>query len=101
MGILFAAKIAKIYLGDNGIYLASLVSGLADVDAITLSIIEQVKNAQLMHGVGAIGITIAVVANSIVKSGIAVYSGGWKFGLRVGAILMGATIAGLAVLMVV
>ena len=101
VGILFAAKIAKIYLGDNGIYLASLVSGLADVDAITLSIIEQVKNAQLMHGVGAIGITIAVVANSIVKSGIAVYSGGWKFGLRVGAILMGATIAGLAVLMVV
>ena len=101
VGILFAAKIAKIYLGDNGIYLASLVSGLADVDAITLSIIEQVKNAQLMHGVGAIGITIAVVANSIVKSGIAVYSGGWKFGLRVGAILMGATMAGLAVLMVV
>ena len=101
VGILFAAKIAKIYLGDNGIYLASLVSGLADVDAITLSIIEQVKNAQLMHGVGAIGISIAVVANSIVKSGIAVYSGGWKFGLRVGAILMGATIAGLAVLMVV
>lgn len=101
VGILFAAKIAKIYLGDKGIYLASLVSGLADVDAITLSIIEQVKNAQLMHGVGAIGITIAVVSNSVVKSGIAVYSGGWKFGLRVGAILMGATMAGLAVLMVV
>jgi uncharacterized membrane protein (DUF4010 family) len=100
VGILFVAKIAKIYLGDKGLYLASLVSGLADVDAITLSIAEQTKAAALTHDVGAIGITIAVVANSIVKSGIAVYSGGWKFGARVGIILLGATGAGLAVLMI-
>jgi uncharacterized membrane protein (DUF4010 family) len=98
--ILFVAKIAKLYLGDKGLYLASLVSGLADVDAITLSIAEQTKNAQLSHTVGAVGITIAVVANSVVKSGIAIYSGGWKFGARVGIILMGVTIAGLAVLLV-
>lgn len=98
--ILFVAKIAKIYLGDKGLYLASLVSGLADVDAITLSIAAQTKNAQLSHTVGAVGITIAVVANSIVKSGIALYSGGWKFGVRVGAILLGVTIAGLGVLLI-
>ncbi|MCD6585165.1 MAG: MgtC/SapB family protein, partial [Desulfobacteraceae bacterium] len=83
--ILFVAKIAKIYLGDKGLYLASLVSGLADVDAITLSIAEQTKAVALPHAVGAVGITIAVVANSIVKSGIAVYSGGWRFGSLVGA----------------
>ena len=100
VGILFAAKIAKIYLGDKGLYLASLVSGLADVDAITLSIAEQTKSTQLEHTVGAVGITIAVVSNSIVKSGIAAYSGGWKFGLRVGTILMSATGAGLVVLMI-
>jgi uncharacterized membrane protein (DUF4010 family) len=99
VGILFVAKIAKLYLGDKGLYLASLVSGLADVDAITLSIAEQTKAATLTHTVGAVGITIAVVANSIVKSGIAVYSGGWKFGARVGIILLGATGAGLGVLM--
>ena len=100
VGILFAAKIAKIYLGDKGLYLASMVSGLADVDAITLSIAQQTKTAQLPQTVGAVGITIAVVANSIVKSGIAVYSGGGKFGFRVGAVLLGATVAGLAVLLV-
>lgn len=81
-------------------YLASLVSGLADVDAITLSIADRTKNAQLGHTVGAVGITIAVVANSIAKSGIALYSGGWEFGARVGAILMGVTIAGLGVLLI-
>jgi uncharacterized membrane protein (DUF4010 family) len=95
--ILFIAKIAKIYLGDKGLYLASLFSGLADVDAITLSIVQQTKTAQLAHDVGAIGITIAVVANSLVKSAISVYSGGWLFGWRVGLILIGSTAAGLCV----
>ena len=101
VGILFVAKFAKIYLGDTGVYLASLVSGLADVDAITLTITEQTKGGQLTHLVGATGVTIAVVSNSVVKSCIAVYSGGWKCGRLVGAILLGATGAGLAVLMIV
>lgn len=101
VGILVVAKLAQSTLGDKGLYLASMVSGLADVDAITLSIIEQTKSATLAREVGAIGITIAVVANSVVKSGIAIYSGGWKFGSLVGGILMGVTLAGLAVLLIV
>jgi len=36
-----------------------------------------------------------------VKSGIAVYSGGWQFGSKVGMILLGSTGAGLAVLLMV
>lgn len=100
VGILFAAKIAKVHLGNKGLYLASLVSGLADVDAITLSVAQQTNAGHLTNAVGAVGITIAVVANSVVKSGIAVYSGGWQFGYRVGAILLGATGAGLATLLI-
>ncbi|BHH83579.1 MgtC/SapB family protein [Desulforhopalus sp. 52FAK] len=99
VGILFVAKFANMYLGDKGIYLASLVSGLADVDAITLSITEQTKAGQLSHTVGAMGVTIAVVSNSVVKSCIAVYSGGWRFGAIVGSILLGATGLGLCVLL--
>ncbi len=101
VGILFVAKFAKIYLGDKGLYLASLVSGLADVDAITLSITEQTKNGQLAHTVGAMGVTIAVVSNSVVKSCIAMYSGGWRFGAVVSAILLGATGIGLGVLLLI
>jgi uncharacterized membrane protein (DUF4010 family) len=100
VGILFVAKISKIYLGDQGIYLASLVSGLADVDAITLSIAEQTKALQLNPAVGAIGITIAVIANSLVKSGIALYSGGLPFAARLAPILIAATFAGLAVFLI-
>ena len=101
VAILLVAKVAKIYLGDKGLYLTALVSGLADVDAITLTVAEQTKNLSLTHETGAIAITIAVVSNSIVKSGIAIYSGGIRFGWIVGLILIGATIAGLGVLIVV
>lgn len=108
--ILVVAKVAKLYFGNSGLYLASLVSGLADVDAITLSVSEQSRNlasagkaaehAKFLS-VGAIAIVIAVVSNSIVKTGIAIYSGGWKFGWLVGLILFAATGAGLAVLVIV
>ena len=97
VGILFVAKLAKLYLGDKGLYAAAAASGLADVDAITLTIAEQTKSAELALGVGAIGITIAVVSNSVVKAGIAIYSGGWRYG-RVIALWLGlATVAGLSV----
>jgi uncharacterized membrane protein (DUF4010 family) len=98
--ILVVAKVAKTYLGDQGLYLASLLSGLADVDAITLSVTEQTSQGSLLRSVGAIAITIAVISNSVVKSGIAVYSGGWKYGRLVGVILLAATGAGLVVLLV-
>lgn len=99
--ILFVAKLAKLWFGDSGIYIASLVSGLADVDAITLTIAEQTRDATLDRSVGALGITLAVAANSVVKTGIALYSGGGRFGGIVGAVLGVATAAGIAVLLLV
>ena len=97
VAILFVAKLAKVYLGNQGLYLAALLSGLADVDAITLSIAEQSKSGTLAHNIGALAITIAVVSNSVVKTGIAIYAGGWKFGRLVGLCLGLATGAGLLV----
>ncbi|MFH1464281.1 MAG: DUF4010 domain-containing protein [Pseudomonadota bacterium] len=99
--ILFVARIARLWLGDSGVYLASLVSGLADVDAITLTIAEQTRDGSLLYEVGALGITLAVAANSVVKSVIAFTSGGARFGAVVATVLGVATGAGLVVLLVV
>ncbi|MBN1946723.1 MAG: MgtC/SapB family protein [Bradymonadales bacterium] len=96
-GIIFLAKLATMYFGDSGLYAASALSGLADVDAITLTIAEQARDGSLVREIGAIGITIAVVSNSLVKSGIAIYSGGWRFGRIVLLCLGLATIVGLGV----
>jgi uncharacterized membrane protein (DUF4010 family) len=97
VGILLTAKLARLYLGDRGLFAAAALSGLADVDAITLTIAEQTGAASLSHATGAIGIVIAVVSNSVVKTGISVYSGGLRFGRIVGICLGAATLAGLAV----
>ncbi len=101
VAILFVAKLAKLWFGDSGLYLAALVSGLADVDAITLSIAEQTRAELLDYGVGALAITIAVASNGVVKTGIAIYAGGWRFGWLVGLVLALATGAGIGVLLVV
>ncbi len=98
--ILFVAKLAKLWFGDSGLYLAALVSGLADVDAITLTIAEQTRDGSLVHHVGALAITLAVAANSVVKTGIAYYSGGARFGTLVGVVLGLATAAGIVVMLI-
>ncbi len=101
VAILFVAKLAKTHFGDTGLYAASALSGLADVDAIMLSIAAQTSESALARDVGALGITIAVVSNSVVKTGISIYSGGWEFGRVVALALGGATLAGLVVAIVV
>jgi uncharacterized membrane protein (DUF4010 family) len=97
VAILLVAKLAKTYLGEQGLYAAAALSGLADVDAITLTIAEQTKSAALAQGPGAIGITIAIVSNSVVKTGISFYAGGLAFGRLVALCLGLATGAGLVV----
>jgi uncharacterized membrane protein (DUF4010 family) len=95
--ILFVVKLATVYFGDQGLLAAAALSGLADVDAITLSIAEQTNSDALTTRTGAIAVTIAVVSNSIVKSGIAFYSGGIAFGRTVTLSLGMATVLGLTV----
>jgi len=38
--VLFISKAASVYFGDAGVYLSSLLAGLAGVDAITISMAE-------------------------------------------------------------
>ena len=99
--IIFVLKLAKIYLGDQGLYAAATLSGLADVDAITLSIGEQAHAGDMIRRVGAIAITIAVVSNSATTTGIAIYTGGWRFGRLVALCLGVATVVGLTLAFVV
>lgn len=97
VAVLVVSKVATSSFGDSGLYVAAALSGLADVDAITLSIAEQSNEGSLVREVGALAVTIAVVSNSLVKSGIAFASGGFKFGRLVALCLGIATVIGLVV----
>ncbi len=63
-------------------YVAGAVTGLTDVDAITLSMACLAKEG-LAHEVAATTILIACGANTLVKGLLAFSLGGWAFGRRV------------------
>jgi uncharacterized membrane protein (DUF4010 family) len=77
--IVFATKAAKIYLGNQGLYLAALIAGTTDVDALTLSTARQ-ADGELVAA--TIAIMIAIASNTIVKSSIATAIGGRALGKR-------------------
>jgi uncharacterized membrane protein (DUF4010 family) len=74
-GVTIAAKAAEVYLGEKGLYLAGAVAGLTDVDAISLSMANfAAANSQSVK-VAAYTIVIAVISNTLMKTGMAVFMG--------------------------
>jgi uncharacterized membrane protein (DUF4010 family) len=70
--ILLVAKVAQYYFQDAGVYLASALSGLADVDAITLSMAELAgAEGGIALPIAPRAIVLAATANTVVKGGIA------------------------------
>lgn len=74
--ILLGSRLAQTYLGDTGLYISSVVGGLADVDAISLSV------AQLHSAAGgpttqaaSQAILLAAMSNTLAK-GLMVMFGG-------------------------
>lgn len=70
--ILIAAKAAQYYFQDTGLYVASILAGVADVDAITLSMAELAgAPGGVAPSTAAVAVVLAVVSNTVVKGGIA------------------------------
>ena len=74
--ILFVSRAGQHYFGETGIYVSSLVAGLADVDAIALSIADlssQPDGPTLTTAARAV--VIAALANTFAKGGIVAATG--------------------------
>jgi len=79
MGIVFGATLAFIalsnrYMGDMGVYAVALVSGVADVDAIILSLSSLAKSG-LNPATAHHAIIIAIVTNTLAKSALVLFLG--------------------------
>ena len=81
--ILVAANAAKTSLGDAGVYLSSFAAGLADVDAITLSMARLSGGGTIGHALVACAIILAAVAKTLVKGGIVLVFGSRTLRLHV------------------
>jgi uncharacterized membrane protein (DUF4010 family) len=94
--VLLTSKLASIYFGDAGTYAASVIAGLADVDAITLSMATLAKST-LDQNIAVTAITLAAITNTLVKLSIAYILGTREFGNRIATIFLPMIIIGLLV----
>ncbi|MBU0957846.1 MAG: MgtC/SapB family protein [Nanoarchaeota archaeon] len=97
--ILVISKLLFILFGNSGIFIAALVSGLADVDAITLTLASLAAGGTVSAVVAVLGITIAVASNTVVKAGIAMVMADKRVGKWVAIIFALILAVGLGVLL--
>ena len=89
---------AQDWFGNSGLYVVALISGLTDVDAVTLSSTRMLSQDRLPADVAWRVILVAALANLVFKGGSAYVLGGKALGRRV-LLLFGLALAwGLALL---
>ena len=74
--VLLGAAWMQDFAGSRGLYMVALVSGLTDVDAITLSSLRLFNLGQLSQHQAATSIALAFVANLAFKFGMVIFIGG-------------------------
>ena len=96
----FAA--AQQWLGNSGIYVVSALSGLADVDAIVISLARSYSDQGLSDATVLIALALATSANMLTKVSIAWTTAGHRVGQSIGggyaiALLFGAMASALVI----
>ncbi|MEQ1630421.1 MAG: MgtC/SapB family protein [Gallionella sp.] len=92
--VLFGSSWMMDVAGSQGLYIVALISGLTDVDAITLSSLRLSNLGQLTEHQTALTITLAFLANLVFKFGMVVFIAGWPLARKV-AVSFCAIAAGL------
>jgi uncharacterized membrane protein (DUF4010 family) len=95
--LLFSAA-ASHYFAETGLYVSALVTGLADVDAISLSIARLHAQGHTSEQPALYSVALAATANSLAKAGIATVLGGPALGARIAIAMAAALAVGAAVL---
>ena len=91
--VLIAAAAVRYHLGDPWLALVSIVGGLTDVDAITLSTAQLVNQGHLPAATGARLVILGVLANLGFKMLLAAWLGGFRLASRLGQILLPVSLA--------
>ena len=96
--VLLLVAFVKDHFGDTAIYAAALISGLTDVDALTLSVASLFNQERLSADTSWRAILLATLSNLVFKAGAAGVLGGPRL-FRIVGVAFGVTIvAGLAVI---
>jgi uncharacterized membrane protein (DUF4010 family) len=97
LAVLFVSiRAVEAWFGKSGIYALSALSGITDVDAVSLSLAQSAK-VDLPLSVATAGILIAAMVNTLVKAILATVIGGWKLARWCASILLAALALSLAI----
>lgn len=101
--ILLVSRTAQLYLGDAGLYLSSIIAGLVDVNAITLSMAELSGHAgEIALNTAANAVILAVLSNTAAKALMVFVSGSpaLRWAMTPSVVLGLITTAGVALLVI-
>jgi uncharacterized membrane protein (DUF4010 family) len=97
--IVFAAAAAKEHLGEAGLYAVAGVSGLTDIDAITLSLANLADAGRVDLDTAWRAILLAALSNLVFKGALAVALGGRALAVRIAPLFAASLAAGGAILL--
>lgn len=98
--VMLASRALKEWFGDIGLYVVAGISGISDVDAISLTLARMAQDEAEALTVAAIGIFLAAMVNTLVKGGLAWGIGGARFGLPIlGIFLLSVVMGGSSLLL--
>ncbi len=93
--IVFLASAMLEIFGDSGVLIVAFLSGIADVDAITISLSTLSLQGELENNLAVLGIVIAAFSNTLVKAGIAYSVGAKKFAKIIFMVFGGIILSGI------
>jgi uncharacterized membrane protein (DUF4010 family) len=96
--VTLAVAAVKQHYGDTGIYVVAVVSGMTDMDAITLSLSRMVESSHLEADNAWRLILTASLSNFVFKGIAATFLGGRSLGLRLAPFFGAALLGGLLIL---
>jgi uncharacterized membrane protein (DUF4010 family) len=88
-GLFVLIRAVEAWFGKAGIYALAALSGITDVDAVSLSLAQATKG-DLPLATGTTGILIAAMVNTAVKAVLATVIGGWPLARWCASILLAA-----------
>lgn len=95
--VLLVTKAAELFIGEKGIYLTGFFAGLADVDAITLSIADLARQGGSVDlSTGRIAVILAAISNTITKSLLVIFLGSKTIRKHVYPVLVAILVVGIA-----
>jgi uncharacterized membrane protein (DUF4010 family) len=85
--VLLVSEYANEWFGASGVYVTAFVSGLADVDAMTITLSRLAAEGTVSTEVATTGIVVAAIANTVVKAALAWILGTNRLGRLVSVVL--------------